>query len=70
MRIKIKFVLSLALKQTLEGTRKWPLFCGMRERVVVLFFYIYIVLKFKTWEKKNAETLSDLRSVQTDATTA
>ena len=32
------FVLSLALKQTLGGTRKWPIFCGMRERVVVLFF--------------------------------
>ena len=43
------FVLSLALKHWVEGTRKWPIFCGMRERVVVFFYiYIYIVLKFKT----------------------
>ena len=37
-----EFVLSLASKHWLEGTRKRPIFCGMRERVVVLFFYIYI----------------------------
>ena len=50
------FVLSLALKQTLGRTRKWPIFCGMRERgkSSIVLFHIYIVLKFKTmnWKQK------------------
>ena len=44
---------------------------GKEERVV-LFFYIYISfwnLRPDELEIKNAETLPDLRSVQTDATT-
>ena len=43
-----------------------------RERVVVLFFYIYRfeILRLDKLGEKNAETLSYLRSVQTDATTA
>ena len=47
MRIKNNFISMasyLALKQTLEGTRKWPIFCGMRERgkSSIVLFHIYI----------------------------